>query len=250
MAIVTTDNKHYTNIAEAIRSKTNGEETYKPEQMVDGINKVYKAGKKAGNETFWKDISNNYTPTDWGYAFQYCDLANIDEPLQPIKSESVTRMFGYYKGKRIPNGFDFSSAWDVTHTFRYAEQLEVFQDMNMPNPKSGKGYPGTWQFCYNLETIEVVRCDENTIFDASFHSCRKLKNITFEGFIGQNISFEQSTVLSKDSIEGIINLLSPDVTDKTLTLSSAAVTSAYGSTDSSEWFNILSRKPNWTISLV
>lgn len=48
MAIVTTDNKHYADIAAAIREKTGTMTTYKPEQMAEGIGAVYAAGKAAG----------------------------------------------------------------------------------------------------------------------------------------------------------------------------------------------------------
>ena len=60
-------------------------------------------------------------------------------------------------------------------------------------------YAGTWQYCYALETIEIVRCNENTVFDATFY-CPKLKNITFEGIIGQNISFKDSSSLTRESL--------------------------------------------------
>lgn len=48
MVIVTTDNKHYADIAAAIREKTGTMTTYKPEQMAEGIGAVYAAGKAAG----------------------------------------------------------------------------------------------------------------------------------------------------------------------------------------------------------
>lgn len=44
MAIITTDNKHYNDIANAIREKTGTETTYTPEEMKSGITEVYDSG--------------------------------------------------------------------------------------------------------------------------------------------------------------------------------------------------------------
>ena len=45
MAIVTTDDKHYKNIADAIRGKIGKTDLFKPEQMADGVGEVYEKGK-------------------------------------------------------------------------------------------------------------------------------------------------------------------------------------------------------------
>ena len=45
MAIITTDNVHYTNIATKIREKTGYETVYLPSEMVQGIEAVFKAGQ-------------------------------------------------------------------------------------------------------------------------------------------------------------------------------------------------------------
>lgn len=239
-------NEKMTAIADAIRSKTGETNLLTLDGMAENVPKVYEAGKEEGNETFWKAISNNYTRTDWGYAFQYADLSNLKEPTQLIKGTAVTRMFGYYEGETIPKFFDLSGVSDLTHTFRYAK-FRTFQDLKIPAvPK----YAGTWQFCYTVETIEKVRCNEDTVFDASFHSCRNLKNIAFDGFIGQNISFEHSTVLSKASIINIFEHLSPNTSGKTLTLSLDAVVSAFGSDYAAEWIQIQLTKQNWNLALI
>ncbi len=48
MAIVTTDDKHYTDIANAIREKTGATKKYKPAEMAEQVNAVYLYGHMAG----------------------------------------------------------------------------------------------------------------------------------------------------------------------------------------------------------
>ena len=47
MAIVTTDNKHYADIADKIREKINSEEKLRPEKMAAAVDTVYAAGQKS-----------------------------------------------------------------------------------------------------------------------------------------------------------------------------------------------------------
>jgi hypothetical protein len=88
------------------------------------------------------------------------------------------------------------------------------------------GYYTSFGNCSKLHTIAKIRCDEATIFNNTFIRCSALKNIFFEGVIGQSISFQHSTKLSADSIKSIIEHLSDTASDKTLTLSKTAVEAA------------------------
>jgi hypothetical protein len=89
-----------------------------------------------------------------------------------------------------------------------------------------------------------------------FLGCTSLKNITFEGDIGQDIYLHYCP-LSKASIESLINALWSGATGKTATLKKVAVDTEFetaegladGST-SNEWTTLIATKSNWTISLV
>jgi hypothetical protein len=103
----------------------------------------------------------------------------------------------------------------------------------------------------SIETIEEIISKADAIYnDNTFTGCSKLVNVKFSGIIGSAINFKWSTKLSKASITSIINALSPDTSGLTVTLSQTAVTSAFGSTTSDEWLNLVATKSNWTISLV
>ena len=100
-----------------------------------------------------------------------------------------------------------------------------------------------------VETIDKLTVNEGIQYTATFGECYNLKNIVLGGTIGNNIDFQWSTKLTKVSITSIINALSATASGKTLTLSEAAVISAFGNLDD-EWTTVMSGKDNWTICLV
>lgn len=110
-------------------------------------------------------------------------------------------------------------------------------------------------FGYGLiETIDELIVKPENVFTNTFINNTALTNITFGGTIGNDISFQWQKNLSKKSIQSIIEHLSASTSGKTLTLSKAAVTSAFGSTSADEWTALIAPKiaPNggWTIILV
>ena len=275
-------NEKMTDLANSIRAKTGGTEKLSLEQMAGGVDEVYSIGRlqgynegydigydtghstgekrgynegrEAGQEEGQNDIiirfTNNYTRGNYESAFQYTDFSHFVFD-KPINVSNTTYMFHYYAGEYIPIGLDATNASVSTISAqfmcRYARKLKVFSDIKLPIQTR---YAGTWQFCDELETIELVRCDENTDFSAFVHDAKKLKNISFEGIIGQDIQFETNSVLSKASIINVFEHLSNSASGKTVTFTSSAVTNAFGSTDAAEWTNLVASKPNWTITLV
>lgn len=164
--------------------------------------------------------------------FWWCPASNIAETLekQGVRLDtticgSMTQMFQSAFTKRVPE-------LNCTHAMDYGNGLE-------------------YTFVNSLiETIDKLIVTEALTYYAAFKNCYYLKNITFEGAIGQNIDFAESTQLSKGSIENIIEHLSATASGKTLTLSSTAVTNAFGSTTASAWTSLVNSRSNWTISLV
>jgi hypothetical protein len=102
---------------------------------------------------------------------------------------------------------------------------------------------------------------EGLKYSSTFKGCANLKNIVFEGVIGEDINFQWSTKLTEASIRSIITHLSDTASGKTLTLSKVAVDNAFmfsgdggdvPGTDESNpyWPQLRDSKPNWTITLV
>jgi hypothetical protein len=110
-----------------------------------------------------------------------------------------------------------------------------------------------------VETIDKIVVNEQTAFTSasSFTGCTNLKNVVFEGTLGQNgLNLQWSSKLSKASIESIINALSSTTSGLSVTLSKEAVQKAFetseGANDgntSDEWLNLIATKNNWTITL-
>lgn len=110
----------------------------------------------------------------------------------------------------------------------------------------------------------ILKDDGSTTFVRWFNNCNALTTIAFEGVIGQNINFQWSTLLTRPSIESIVNHLSDTASGKTLTLSKLAADNAFpcpmedgnggwinvGCGGNGEWLELVATKSNWQISLV
>lgn len=162
--------------------------------------------------------------------FIYSPLTNIAETLENLGVRLDTTNCGY-----------FSQMFQSSATKRIPEIVCT----------SDYGYGLEYTFTNSqVETIDKLVVMESLTYPNTFNGCANLKNIIFDGVIGNNIDFSACVVLSKASIENIIEHLSGTASGKTLTLSSTAVTSAFGSTTASAWTTLVNSKSNWTISLV
>lgn len=212
--------------------------------VAENVPKVYKAGQN----DILRALTADYTRKDYEFAFQYTDFSGVVFE-QKIEGTGFPYAFKGYKGTSLPGNLDFSKCtnFSYTHLCRGASNLLVFPDLNIPTAASN--YNGAFQFTYKLHTIEKIGSNENTKYDATFDECTALQNISFNGVIGQNIMFNSCTKLTKASIKNVFDHLSDTASGKTLTLSGAAVTSAFGSTTATEWTNLVATKSNWTITL-
>lgn len=107
-------------------------------------------------------------------------------------------------------------------------------------------------YCRFLHTVrKIVLSDGFKVnMNTSFNACYALENIEFEGIIPANISFKDSTKLTKASITSIMEHLSTTASGQTATFSKTAVETAFGSTTGAEWTALKATRSNWTISLV
>ena len=104
--------------------------------------------------------------------------------------------------------------------------------------------------------LSGITSDDNSSLLNFFQNARNLREVRFKGSINTVMSMGNNE-LSKNSILSLIPCLSDEAADKTLTLSQAAVNTAFetssGAADGStseEWTTLVDSKPNWTISLV
>ena len=245
-------NEKMTAIADSIREKTGSTGKLSLDQMVTSIGEVYEVGKEVGEtegiERLCNAITWNYNRKDYQYAFYWTDYSWLTFPQTVYPTSSIYRIFSSYQGTELPKNISFEKVtYSGTHQFQTCTYLTHVPDLNWA---AQSAYTATFQNCSRLVTIDVLRVKESTTFDSTFYNCRALVDITFEGSIGQNITFEFSVVLSKASIKGIIEHLSDSASGKTLTLTTEAVTAAFGSTTATEWTNLVATKSNWTITLI
>lgn len=102
----------------------------------------------------------------------------------------------------------------------------------------------------NLVSVEEIIMPENMTWagfaDKSFENAKKLEHIRIEGVIRRSTSLRWSPLLSKASMESMINALSDTAEGQTITFSQTAKNNAF--TDS-EWAELIGTKPNWTFNL-
>ena len=234
---------------------------------------VFDAGKKSEYDEFWDLFQDKGNRTEYSNAF-WRGFTNVN--FKPKYSMSPTVAANMFWGARIKGDLeqilkdcgvtlDFSKATDIRYLFSQCQFTVVPElDFTGCNTSSTANYSSVFGWNNAIETIRkvILPNDGSMGFNYWFSSATNLKNITFEGTIGKTISFQNSTKLSKASIENIVSCLSETATGQTLTFSKTAVNSAFatstgaadGST-SAEWIALITPKSNsynglWTISLV
>lgn len=199
-------------IATAIREKTGTEQTYKTEDMASGVNEVYEAGKQVGIDDIWWNVILNRST--FKYLFYYWEAERIEPPAKfaPVGG-SCSYMFANCEKLKAINKelFDLSQA-DYSNVGALSsgnaiclncKSLEVFPDIGL---QAGYSY-STFSGCTSLHTIEKMRFNTGMSMGSNFSKCSKLKYITVEGTIGQNISFSDSPLLVIESLKSIITHL-------------------------------------------
>lgn len=213
---------------------------------------VYEAGKKAEYDRFWDNYQSKGEVVNYTGAFHGLRWDNeVFTPKYDIKPSNAYMMFreSNIKGDLVEIlsalgvKLDFSACTILQYTFTLCRITRIG---TVYAPKAVE-LADTFSYSYYLETIDKIIIGENQRCNNScFHSCSALKNITFEGIIGNSINF-QWCPLSKASITNIIEHLSGTATGQTCTFNKAAKETAF--TDD-EWSALIGTKTNWTFSLV
>lgn len=126
MAIITTDNQHYHDIADAIREKIGTQNTYKPEQMAAAVRAIDGGGTSGGEDVSFDDrndsvkdyliASENYTA---GNRSTVSVIQNYADTT--VQDQDCPKPFlGTYN--LFPNVANTVGAWTVT-TFGYAPRM-------------------------------------------------------------------------------------------------------------------------------
>lgn len=151
------------------------------------------AGQKAEYDKFWDTFQNNGGTQNYYYAFAHDRYSDKNyNPKYPIKCSSGTADARYI--------FYTSPITDTK-----VEIVANNKDLN---------------YCFHnseIVTIRKITVVAATGYTNTFYNCQDLKNITFGGTIGQDISFANSKYLTAESIQNIIDHLATVTSAKTLT---------------------------------
>jgi hypothetical protein len=221
------------------------------------------AGKQAEYDTFWDSTpiasangkaingTNMFSGRCWNdITFKPKYNIKISNAYMLFKDCAITDLVARLKECNVT--LDFSETNSYYFAFTNCTVLTHVGEIYLKHSNFTVSATGTSQmfdYCLVLHTIDkIIVNNEGTVFfhNLMFGHCPALKNITFEGVIGQNIDFQYSP-LSKASIENIIGCLSSTATGKTLTLKKTAKEAAF---TADEWAALIGTKTNWTFSLV
>ena len=204
-----------TAIADNIRSKTGKTEPLTLEDMANGVNDVYEAGKTSEQREFWKVLAGNGAKRTYSYTFSENNWTkdNFKPTCNIVPTEADHTFYRHNYGETAYDMaqqledlgvvLDLSNCTLGNYTFENAV-VSRLPELNMEK--------GTFtcfvRNCKSLVTIDKIICSSegNQNFTQTFNACTSLKNIVFEGTIGKNISFLNSP-LTVNSLKSIISCL-------------------------------------------
>lgn len=220
-----------------------------------GSSEGYEAGKSEEWNKFWDAYQLGGNRKNYVHAFSYTgwNESNLKPKyvVQPTNAGNMFYQLGYIEGsytvdlRPIKDKLDFSQATNMNYTFQTSKitHIGVVDVRNC-----GSNLNNTFGNMYYLKEIEkIIVCETNT-FPSTFAQCWANK-ITFEGVVASDLNLAQVRC-DKANFKNIIGVLSGAHSGKTLTLHKGAVTTAFGSTDSDEWKNLIATKSNWHITLL
>lgn len=226
----------------------------------DGYTEGIEAGKNAEYDAFWDSINIS----SWVNLFSGIAWNNVTfKPtfdLIPVGNAGNMFYNCGFKGDMVELCERQGIIFDLSQTTNINFGYSMFTRLGVLDFRSITSQTLDLMFYNNdfLETIDKFIIKSDGSQNVGRILARTLKNITFEGVIGQNgcnISF--SKVLSKESITSVVNALSSTTTNLTVTISLTAVNNAFATAEgladgstSQEWLDLAATKSNWTISLI
>jgi hypothetical protein len=199
----------------------------------------FEAGKKSEHDAFWDGFQNKGARRQYargliGYGFTFenfypkYDIIIDGDGSQVFYAWEATSNSLHIKGslkKRLEDcgvRLDTSKATTLTGLFNYNQFITEVPTIDFTGLTSASS--GVFSNASQaLTTIEKIITKESVTYSKWFKNDWLLVNVAFEGVIGQDIDFKDSSKLSKASIESIVSHLSDTASGKTLTLSKVAV---------------------------
>ena len=247
-------------IAEKIREKTGGEETYTTAEMASGVEEVYEAGRQAEWSDMWDNIQDYGKRTN--YSNWFAAPSWNDVTFKPKYLMQLTNGRGMFDNSNIINAaytnlLDFSKLSGAEMLFANAKiaKLKVVDFRNI----YCEGYNLYRAFPQSLEYIDEFYPPAKQTMDLEdlFKYNNKITHVKFCSEINKSGMALTNAAFDKESLDSIMYWLSTTTEGLSVTLPLAAVNKAYetseGANDGStseEWTNKVAEKSNWTINLI
>lgn len=209
--------------------------------VAEKTQQVFDAGKKSQYDAFWDDFQMNGNRRNYYNAFfsrwntgSWSDVTF--QPKYPIICDG---------------GANATADTDVCRAMLYGcyKIKEIKQEIIIRNTSMYGVINDTY-----IEAIHDLTIENITYAHQPIYSNPYLKILNIKGEIAVNgFDFSRCPMLNKESITKIINILSPNTSNLTVTLSKTAVYNAFPNADvdkNQDWKDLVATKSNWTISLV
>ena len=218
---------------------------------VPAFEKGYEAGKKAQYDAFWDAYLTGFPRYTALFAGGGWDRETF-KPARSINFKSNCSYCFYYNCAEV-DLVALCEELGITMTFKpenaaYMFAYSLFTHLPEIDFTNVTALSNAFVNCKNIVTMDklILKSNGTNTFASTFSGCNALENVVIEGVIGNNVSFQNSHKLSRESIVSILNALSPSTSGLTVTLSKTAKESAF---TADEWAALIAEKPNWTIAL-
>lgn len=171
MAKVLVTDTNLENIADAIRTKTGGSDTYKPSQMASAIN----------------NISTKLVLPSSGIAFGNSGSSALNTVFPNIDTSQVVRFDNFFKiGSISSSSFNSVPLFDTSNgKYFYSMFYNQSYLTEIPeyNTSKGEDFRCMFQNCSRLETIPILDLSKATYMGDMFKSCQALSNTSLNNIL-------------------------------------------------------------------
>ena len=167
MAIVTTDNSHYGDIAAAIREKAGGAALYKPAEMAAAIRAIHAGGGDSAAGMIDKSVTSITSNAAEVGQYAFCGCEQLETASFPMATKIQGGAFIGWKALvsvSAPNVKEIRR--DVTNYFMFDMDGTYMKDTL-----------GAFSGCINLTTVNFPLAE--TICKTTFENCAGLTNLKF-----------------------------------------------------------------------
>ena len=180
--------------------------------IAENETRVYEAGKQFEYDYFWDNCQINGSRS--GYQYGFAGWGWRDETFKPkydiVPTGNASYMFYLCYITDLEKALNnkklsFAKLKTAAYVFATCPYLTVVPEIDITTAEySNLSY--WFDNSTALTTIRKIKVKEATTYVGAFNNCKSLQNITFEGVIGTNISFQHSP-LTVESMNSIISCL-------------------------------------------